>query len=611
MHWHYTPYILPVLLAALLSAALVARAWRYRAAPGAMAFVVMTLAVTGWLLGYAMWLMSDEAPAKLFWSKVEYVSIVALPLAWLVLALQYTGRREWLARRRLALLAVGPLITLLLVWTNEAHGLIWNRIEYYQAGSLMLADIFYGPWFWVHAGYSYLYLFLGAILIVLAVVRSSRAYRRQAVTLLIAVLIPWVGNVLYVFRLGPLPDLDWTPISFSFTSLVMAWGLFRFRLFDLAPVARDAVVEGMSDGMIVLDDQHRIVDLNPAAQDIIGVPAARAIGRAATQVLSPWPGWVGRFRDEVEAQAEITLGQGEARRHYDLRLSPLTDRRGRLTGRLMVLRDVTQRKQAEEALRQQTLELQARNKELDAFAATVAHDLKSPLAVIVGFAEILQEGCLTMQREDLARYLRTVYQNASKMRDIVDALLLLATVRRTEVQMEPLDMVAIVDEALQRLASVVEDHPGEIVVPESWPQALGYGPWIEEVWVNYIANALKYGGQPSRVELGATVLDGAEAVTTSSLLPSSAPVSDDRERAAPGGAQSGMVRFWVRDNGPGLTPEDQARLFTPFTQLDPRAPGHGLGLSIVRRIVEKLGGQVGVESEAGQGSVFSFTLPAP
>jgi signal transduction histidine kinase len=127
----------------------------------------------------------------------------------------------------------------------------------------------------------------------------------------------------------------------------------------------------------------------------------------------------------------------------------------------------------------------------------------------------------------------------------------------------------------------------QMVNATAWPVARGYGPWVEEVWANYISNAVKYGGQPPRIELGATPLP---------------PANESGE---------GRVRFWVRDNGPGITPEDQARLFTPFTRLDQvRAAGHGLGLSIVRRIVEKLGGEVSVESQVGQGSTFSFTLPA-
>ncbi|MBC8446106.1 MAG: GAF domain-containing sensor histidine kinase [Chloroflexi bacterium] len=243
--------------------------------------------------------------------------------------------------------------------------------------------------------------------------------------------------------------------------------------------------------------------------------------------------------------------------------------------------EIAERMRTEEALYQHTVELQARNEELDAFAHTVAHDLKNPLTLITGFAEMLGEDYATMSSEELRHYLQTIARNGHKMSNIIDELLLLASVRKVEeVEMGPLDIASIVAEAQQRLAYEIEGLQAEIILPAAWPVALGYGPWVEEVWVNYLSNAIKYGSRPPRVELGATV------------------------------QPDGMVRFWVRDNGPGLLPEEQTRLFIPFTRFDQvQAKGHGLGLSIARRIVEKLGGQVGVESEIGKGSVFSFTLP--
>jgi signal transduction histidine kinase len=233
-----------------------------------------------------------------------------------------------------------------------------------------------------------------------------------------------------------------------------------------------------------------------------------------------------------------------------------------------------------EALRQRTVELKVRNEELDAFAHTVAHDLKSPLSLIIGFAQVLEQDYAELPDEELGHCLCRIAHNGRKMSNIIDELLLLAAVRKVAIDMGSLDMASIVTEAQQRLAFMIEGHQAEIILPDTWPIALGYAPWVEAVWVNYISNAIKYGGQPPRVEAGATV------------------------------QADGKVRFWVQDNGPGIPPEAQARLFTPFTRLDQlRANGHGLGLSIARRIVEKLGGQVGVESEAGQGSVFSFILP--
>ena len=183
-----------------------------------------------------------------------------------------------------------------------------------------------------------------------AFIRSPHLYRRQAGVLLLGALAPWVGNALYISGLGPFPHLDLTPFAFTLTGLAAAWGLFRFRLLDIVPVARDAVIESMSDGVIVLDLQNRVADLNPVAQRIIGRSAAEAIGQPAAQVLSGLADLVERYRDVTEAREELILGEGEAQSCFDLRLLPLYDLRCRLTGRLVVLRDITEHKRAEEAL---------------------------------------------------------------------------------------------------------------------------------------------------------------------------------------------------------------------------------------------------------------------
>ena len=226
---------------------------------------------------------------------------------------------------------------------------------------------------------------------------------------------------------------------------------------------------------------------------------------------------------------------------------------------------------------------ESQNKELDAFGRTVAHDIKNPLGTIVAYSDFLFNHLSAIEQESAMEMIKTIRQSAHKGANIVDELLLLAGVRKQKVTREPLDMDLIVEQAEQRLSFMIDEYKGQLIFPKTWPIARGYAPWIEEVWVNYISNGLKYGGQPPRLELGARSL---------------------AER---------MICFWIQDNGPGLTPEAQVSLFAEFTRLEEvRAKGHGLGLSIVRRIVEKLGGQVGVQSDGlpGQGSLFYFTLQA-
>ena len=224
-------------------------------------------------------------------------------------------------------------------------------------------------------------------------------------------------------------------------------------------------------------------------------------------------------------------------------------------------------------------QLEVRNHDLQAFGHTVAHDIKNSLGLVVGYADTLSESVADLSYEELVRYLGIIRKHGDKAALVVDELLFLAELSDSEVTREPLDMDGVVADVEDRLEELIERNGASIVAPEAWPEALGYGPWIEEVWTNYVTNALRHGGDHPQIELGA-----------------------DRD--------GHMVRFWVRDNGPGLSPEAQEGLFAPFAKRSLRSDSHGLGLSIVKRIVEKLGGEVGVESAAGEGASFWFTLSA-
>jgi len=350
----FEPYAIPLVITAAVSAGLALYSRRrLTAGAGSGWFALLMLAVSVWSLSSALELNSDDLPGKLFWSKVEYLGVVTIPTLWLAFALQYTGRERWLALRYRLLLAVEPIVTLLLVWTNEAHGLIWQHTELDTSGPFaMLSITSYGAFFWVHLAYSYALLGLGTALLASAFIRSPKLYRRQVAILLTGLLAPWVGNALYIFRLSPFPDLDLTPFGYTLTGLAVIWGLFRFRLLDIVPVAHDAVISGMPDGVIVLDAENRIVDLNPAAQRIIG-RQEEVIGQPVVLVMSGRPDVIDHFRETTEARGEVVLGGGQAQGVYDLRTSPLYDRRGRLTGRMVILHDITERKKAEEALETQ------------------------------------------------------------------------------------------------------------------------------------------------------------------------------------------------------------------------------------------------------------------
>ncbi len=364
-----------------------------------------------------------------------------------------------------------------------------------------------------------------------------------------------------------------------------------------------SLTEAALDAIISANTRGEITFWNDGAARIFGYTSEEALGQPLSLIMPRRYGerhqqFIDRLLAGGEPRVLGKMVEVEGRRkdgtEFPIELSLSSWQAGGETFFLAVIRDITERKRVEEELRRYAADLEMRNAELDAFAHTVAHDLKNPLAAILGFTALLQvRGEQAMSEQRRHTLLRWIKQNAMRMHNIIDELLLLASVRMAEqVTVEPLDMRTIIAEVRERLDYIIEEHGADLVVPETWPMAYGYGPWVEEVWANYISNAVKYGGRPPLIELGAEPLPPREGEG--------------------GTASGGFIRFWVQDNGDGIPPEEQGRLFAPFERLHQvRATGHGLGLSIVRRIVERLGGQVGVESEGlpGRGSRFWFTLP--
>jgi len=354
-----------------------------------------------------------------------------------------------------------------------------------------------------------------------------------------------------------------------------------------------ATLRSIGDAVIATDVDGRVKFMNPLAETLTGWKQVEAVGRKLTQVFrtvsesdqerGEAPGSRAyRYATPTNTADTVLISRSGSPILIDDNSAPIKDDRGNITGLVLVFRDITERRRAERE-REQLIS------ELDAFAHTVAHDLKNPLSIIVGSTEMLDYDFGSLPEAVFRQYLRAIAVKGRKMSDIIDALLMLASARQSNVQLKPVEMGKVVTESLERVSNIIEQRGAQVTSPEVWPVVRGYAPWIEEVWVNYLSNAIKYGGRPD------------EGVPSTLELGFDAPLAvSDPDYAC----------FWVQDNGMGLTSEQQQHLFTPFVRLDQvRAEGHGLGLSIVRRIVEKLGGQVGVQSVVGQGSRFYFTLP--
>jgi len=352
MSYQFTPNMLPLVIAALIAGALAWYTWRHRQSTGVRPFSLMMLILFEWVFSYILELAATDLTSKFFWTQVKFAGVIATPVVWLLFALEYTGRKTWTTRTRIFLLSILPLVSMGLILTNDFHHLFWTGKSLAREGGFLLLNTVYGPWFWVHAVYTYTLIMIGLVLVIRALLRWPAQYRGQMLWILLATLAPLIANVLTIFKIVPVL-LDLTPFAFVITGIGMAYALFRHRLLDIAPLARDIVIDGMHDGMIVLDANRRIVDINPAAQKIIGLSGEQQpIGKSMAEVLNQQPGIIEKYRDMDQINDELTFGEGELQRWYELNLATLRDENKLVIGQLITIRDITQRKLTESLLQE-------------------------------------------------------------------------------------------------------------------------------------------------------------------------------------------------------------------------------------------------------------------
>ena len=348
MVFHFSAYPVALIINAAFAILVTGLLWPRRAIPGGLPLALLMLAVAEWSLTDGLQNAAVGTPTKVFWSKVSYLGITSSPVLLFTFALEYSHIKKWLTRRNLILLFAIPVITLIMAITNEWHRLVWSSFTPSPVPDSNILIYGHGAWFWVAVSYIYILLSTAIIILIWTTIRFQHIYRRQAIALLIGVPLPVFSNVLYVLDFGPIRGMDFTPLAFMLTGLILTLGIYRLQLFDLVPVARDKLIEDMSDGVLVLDTKNRIVDINPAAQRLIQSSGSSLIGQPIEVALAANADLVSRYRDVMETQTEINVGGNEPR-YLDVRIYPLYDRGKRFTGRLFVLREITERRKSEEA----------------------------------------------------------------------------------------------------------------------------------------------------------------------------------------------------------------------------------------------------------------------
>jgi signal transduction histidine kinase len=563
--------------------------WRRRSDALAVSLLAMLLAALWWSVAYALELSVGGQGARQLWGDLKYVGICLLTPAWLAFVFHYIGRSRWPTRLVGALLAIEPLVVLVLLANDATHDLV--RFYTPQGGAVAEA----GPLFWVHLGYTDILLWLGTAVFIVASARLSRLYRRQSVIVFVSVLLPWAMNLLFNLGVGPFGLVDLSPFAFTVTAGVLVFGVFRFGLLDQRPMARSQIFETIGDPVLVLDPYGRVIDANPAAAELVGRPVPAMIGRPVVRLLAA----LGERALGPAGGGELTL----AGRTYDLAVGPLPGRPGRRGGQLLVARDITERRQAQQELRASLDRERAAIERLAAalakeqaatehlrdldelksgFLQAVSHDLRTPLASVLGIALTLERSRQALPSTEVDELLGRLSANARRLDRILSGLLDLDRLTRgvVEPRRERLDLGELVAGVVdQAQADLVGDHPVHVDL-ESIEIAVDSAK-VERIVENLLVNASRH-------------------------TPPGTPIWVRVDRRTPG------ALLTVADAGPGVPAEQRERIFQPFHRGPgeaSHAPGSGVGLALVAQFAGLHGGRAWVEPRIGGGACFQVLLP--
>lgn len=705
--WQFILYLGSLFIAGVISIILVIYLWRQRTTTRtAVPISFLLLSTSIWLFGYIIELTRTDLASRLFWANVQYLGIAALPVAWFLFALEYTNRTKWLVRKRIALLFVIPTLTTILIWTNDFHGL-FRTVESFRANEITsFWEFSRGPVFWIHTTYSYGLLLGGTLFLIIAFFRANLLYRKQIAIMLVAAVVPWFANIIYLF--GPFPSyMDPTPFAFLLSGTIISLSVLRFGFIKIMPIARDRVIDNMQDGLLVINVDKRIIDINPAGEQILQCQSNRVVGQLAEAVLGDWPEELTKFQGQQDLKDEITLSQGGVKAWYAARVSPLFSSRNRFLGHIVTLRDITERKNAENAYftlveqlpqglaivqngrivfanpalstisgfstaellasgvtkilarvhpddrqivlhaiaddslnafesfhldfrfvnknenllwleltssliryqGQQSVQIvvndiskrkeseqvlqeaknaaELANRAKSIFLANMSHELRTPLAAIIGYSEMIQEQSVNQPVTKIIERVGQIEVSAHHLLSIINDILDLSKIEagKLTLQVEEFELNSLVENVVETIRPLMQKNNNQLHVTylEEVAPIMSDQLRVRQILLNILGNSAKF------------TEDGQVNV---------------RINAEP---RHNQYIIEITDTGIGMSSEQVAALFQPFSQGDPsltrKYGGTGLGLAISFRLCEMLEGTLAVESKIGAGSTFIIKLP--
>jgi PAS domain S-box-containing protein len=596
MEWQFHPITIPVVLTLLALAIFALCAWQQRDNLTAHSFFYVCALAFVAIVTNLLQIMTRDHDWLILLEIVCLLPWLYFTVAGVIFTAAYTGHERWITRHNVTAIFIVPTLFLIFSWTNPLHNLVWTDISVVTVNGLdtvVFQYNVYSPVVWIGVPHIFLLAGLAVSMLVRFMVNQGGIFTKQASLLMLSGLIPAIGLIIDF----SVPTIDFAGMTVGLACVPLGLSVLRFRFLDIMPAAFDAIMQSMTDAVIVIDEQHRIVNVNPAAERLLKVDHKQVIGQPMSSTLSTLD-LAASFNYSSEFHRVIQITDKDDERYYDLRISPLKNRFGNTRGHIIALHDITILKQAEA----QTLELareRERNLLMHNFLVDVAHDLRTPAATIgTGLymaSKHLQalSAALDSQSHDQVQQMLTLLHlrleqtqaNTARLKSLLDSLTEMVRVSDSEpLQFQLIDLNKLVPEviAADKADAIDKGVQLDFTPGASLPSVSVNRSYFSRALQNLVENAVRYTDTGGHIQISTT------ATTT-------------------------HVHLEVKDNGIGIEPEDLPHIFTPFYRADKarqsQSGGIGLGLAIVQKVVHTHQGKIEVASNPGVGTTFRILLP--
>lgn len=586
-HINPNPLALSLLIPGILSIFLALEAWKPRYAPRGKVFALLMLAIAIWSAAYGFELASTTRQAMLFWLKVEYLAIPYIPLLMLMVVMQFAGLANEFSVKNVWYLLVIPVLTMFFSISHEYHTIYYKSVEMDSSGAIPLLELNIGLWYYVHVVYSYLLILWGLGVVAKKIIYQRSLFRNQLLFMLFAVLVPLITFTVYFAGLMPIKNIDPTPFAFAFSGLLISVSIFRYRMLDLMPIAREHIFQSMGDGLVVIDNKQRLVDSNPISLSIFNWKKT-PYGAEISKLWEAYPELLENYTDQTKANWEFTLRKANGQTNYFLgSISAIRNHKQDVVGKLIIIHDITQRYLLQDTIRKSEEKLRILNAEKDKLFSIIAHDLRGPIGSFIGITEMFTDDTNDLDTAEMKKIIHEMNRSATSLQSLLENLLNWSRMQRQDVviHQSSCNVRMLTEKSVEVHHDAILSK--EIYIKNSISEALDVFAdenMLMTVFRNLVSNAVKFTPRGGNILLQANT------------------------------DENGMVHIKVRDTGIGMPHEIIADLYRLDKKTSRRGtenePSSGLGLILCKEFVEKNNGQILVESIVNKGTTFTVILPS-